>query len=297
MKYRDAATFRQALLARLRTLSGSAGIPFERLRKRLVFERLVARLLAVAPGRWALREALALDFRFRFQARATKDADLVGPDDVEAATDDLIAAQTCDLGDHFVFAMRRIQEGDPSQPEPTISFHVTAQVAGAVFDEATVDVGFRDTTEWEPETVASDLLAFAGIEPTRIPVIPLEVQVAEKVHAYTRKYGRYQRASTRVKDLIDLVLIVSTATLDAHRLRVALDGVFTRRATHLLPSALPSPSADWSRPYGAMAQQIDVDPDPAAGHRKVSACLDPVLAGLAVGRWDPLGRAWKTEEG
>lgn len=69
MRYDDAAAFRQALLARLRNIASSTGIPFERLRKRVVFERLLARLLKVAPDRWALKGALALDFRFQFRVR------------------------------------------------------------------------------------------------------------------------------------------------------------------------------------------------------------------------------------
>jgi hypothetical protein len=37
------------------------------------------------------------------------------------------------------------------------------------------------------------------------PTLPLELQIAEKVHAYTRTYGT-DASSTRVKDLIDMVL-------------------------------------------------------------------------------------------
>ncbi len=263
MKYEDAAAFRQALLSRLRSVVSSTGIPFERLRKRLVFERLLARLLKVAPKRWALKGALALDFRFQSRARTTKDADLIGTRNVEEATEDLIAVQTVDLQDHFAFVVRRSRETDPNHPEPSVSFHVTAQVAGLVFDEATIDVEAQGSFDWEPDVVTSDLLAFAGLEPVAIPVIPLEVQVAEKLHAYTRTYGKRQRASARVKDLIDLALIVETAALDAGSLRAALDCVFTRRATHTLPATLPPPPADWSTPYRAMAKQVGVNPDPA----------------------------------
>lgn len=48
MKYRTSVAFRTALEARLKaTQSGTVGLA--RLRKRVVFERLLARLLAVAP--------------------------------------------------------------------------------------------------------------------------------------------------------------------------------------------------------------------------------------------------------
>lgn len=62
MRYGSAVAFRRALLDRLRTAAVQEGIPFERLRKRVVFERLLARLLKAAPNRWVLKGALALDF-------------------------------------------------------------------------------------------------------------------------------------------------------------------------------------------------------------------------------------------
>lgn len=38
-----------------------------------------------------------------------------------------------------------------------------------------------------------------------VPALPIEQHIAEKVHAYTRRYGR-GNSSTRVKDLIDLAV-------------------------------------------------------------------------------------------
>lgn len=49
MRYGSAVAFRRALLDRLRTAAAQEGIPFERLRKRVVFERLLTRLLKWRP--------------------------------------------------------------------------------------------------------------------------------------------------------------------------------------------------------------------------------------------------------
>ena len=51
------------------------GISLTRLRKEVVFDRLLARLLRVAPHRWLLKGALALDFRLEERARTTMDLD------------------------------------------------------------------------------------------------------------------------------------------------------------------------------------------------------------------------------
>ena len=101
MKYQTAAGFRTALERRLLEPSRDSGTSLVRLRKAVVFDRLLARLLRVAPGRWVLKGALALDFRMGERTRTTKDMDLVRKDDEESATTDLIACQAIDLDDFF----------------------------------------------------------------------------------------------------------------------------------------------------------------------------------------------------
>ncbi len=95
------------------------------------------------------------------------------------------------------------------------------------------------------ELQTDDLLVFAGIEPTKIPVISLELQIAEKLHAYTQTYEG-GRISTRVKDLIDLALIAELSVLDAQKLRREIGSVFRRRGAALSPlRSLPSRGKMW----------------------------------------------------
>lgn len=55
-----AASFRRALEDRLRSEAQDSGVPLNRLRKEAAFNRLLARLRAVAPEGWALKGGLAL---------------------------------------------------------------------------------------------------------------------------------------------------------------------------------------------------------------------------------------------
>lgn len=112
MRYRTAAAFRQALEARLQAQARQPGaaVSLLRLRKAVVFDRLLARLLHTAPDRWTLKGGLALDFRLGRSARTTLDMDLAYRDDVDAATEALLAAQSLDLGDYFSFAIRRTEQ-------------------------------------------------------------------------------------------------------------------------------------------------------------------------------------------
>lgn len=299
MRYGSAGAFRRALETRLLEHSRQTGLSLARLRKSVVFARLLARLLALAPDRWMLKGGLALDYRLGIRVRTTKDMDLTRQEGEEAAAADLIAAQTLDLGDDFTFVIERTRRLDEVEGANAVRYHVRASLDGRVFEEVVVDVGFdHPSPDWQPDVVRGpDLLGFAGIPPVDAPTLPLELQIAEKVHAYTRTYGT-DASSSRVKDLIDMVLIGSGASMDAGLLSRALAETFERRGQHDLPSALPTPPSDWAVPYRRLANEVGLDSDLESGHRSAAALLDPILAGVVrSGRWDLSRQAWRRPTG
>jgi hypothetical protein len=172
------------LEARLQARSRESGTSLVRLRKAVVFDRLLARLVLVAPDRWVLKGALALDYRLGDRARTTKDVDLGRQDDEEAATADFLAAQAVDLRDHFVLVIQRTDRLDQLQDGVAVRYHAACELAGRPFDDVTIDVAFGDAPIGEPEVVLTGaLLAFADIDPVQVPAIPLAQHAAEKVHA------------------------------------------------------------------------------------------------------------------
>jgi predicted nucleotidyltransferase component of viral defense system len=232
LKYASAGAFRRALETRLAAHARDTGLSVVRLRKEVAFDRLLARLFVVAPDRWVLKGALALDYRFGDRARATKDVDLVIAGDETSATADLLAAQATDLSDFFALAIERTAGLDRLIEGAAVRYHVRAELAGRIFDEFVLDVGFDPPAGVRFDRLRGpDLLAFADIAPVEVFSLPLEFHVAEKLHAYSRGYGAGALVSTRVKDLLDLALIPSEARLDARRLHVALEETFERRAS------------------------------------------------------------------
>jgi hypothetical protein len=294
VKYTSAAAFRQALETRLRAISRDQGSSLVRLRKAVAFDRLLARLLVAAPGRWVLKGGLALDYRFGARARTTKDMDLATQAGEEAATSDLLSAGDLDLGDYFTFAIERTSKLDQLVEGSAVRFHVRADLAGRRFEDFVVDIGFDMPLDWEPDVlVGPDLLGFADIDPVSAPSLPLELQIAEKVHAYGRAYGSNGIGSTRVKDLVDLALVATTAELDAARVRRAIEETFEHRSGRDVPTALPPPPRDWDVPFRRLAGEIGLVADLAAGHELAARLLDPILSGeLATGRWHPAGQGW-----
>lgn len=293
MRYATAAAFRQALDDRLKTEAASTGLGIARLRKRVAFELFLGRLVAVAPDHWVLKGALALDFRFHATTRPTRDMDLGRTDDEDAATEDFAAAQELALDDFFTFAARRTEAFDDVDDFRAIRFHVTAELAGRVFDQFVVDVGFADSISWTPDAIeTSDLLSFAGIERIRVPALPLPQHIAEKLHAYTREYGASGRESTRPKDLVDILLIARSERLDGASLRNALEVTFGQRDQQTMPASLPPPPSSWEEPYRRLATEVDVEPALDKAFAAAAEFLDPILAGRADGEWNPQRRTW-----
>lgn len=294
MRYESANAFRTALEQRLKTEAQATGVALLRLRKRVAFERFLARLATSESSGWVLKGAFALELRLGLRARTTKDIDLGRADDEEAATEHLEAATHVDLGDFFDFEVRRTPALDAATGFHAVRYTVRADLDARRFEQFPVDVAFSEATPIQAEPLlGANSLEFADVAGSQLPVVSLEQHVAEKLHAYTGAFGRDQRESTRVKDLVDLVLIGESAEIDAKRLRDALATTFEQRTRQPLPNALPLPPSSWARPYAVLAREVGIADGVEAGHAAAAQLLDPVLRSEAGGRWDCAARRWR----
>lgn len=283
--YATPQAFRTALEARLRNLAQSRGTDLQRLQRRVSFERLLARLFIQDDPPWFLKGGYALELRLKDQARSTVDVDISVPETVciqflnemgrdvscvEAVYAHLQEAAASDLGDGFEFLIGRLQEEHTGAPRGGARCSVEARMAGRTFTRFHLDVGLGDFVLDQPDWVeGSALLAFAGISPVQVALYPVAQQFAEKVHAYT--FPWHDRDNTRVKDLIDLVLLVGTDLPDPGRIRCALRATFETRDTHPIPARLPEPPPSWAEPYAALARELEL---PASTLQEAYAYLD-----------------------
>lgn len=80
---------------------------------------------------------------------------------------------------------------------------------------------------------------------------------AEKLHALTRTYQSGE--SSRVKDLVDLVLLIEDGVPADGRLVRTVEHVFAVRRTHPTPAQLDAPPIAWREPYAVLAAEIGLD--------------------------------------
>jgi hypothetical protein len=251
----------------------------------VAFDRLLARLFREEAAPWALKGGYALELRFK-AARSTVDIDLTlqrvgAATSADRETNQVVRempqnAADIPLGDWFEYAIGPPAMDLTAAPYGGARYPVEARMDERIFARFHLDAGIGDVVMQPLETiVCRDWLGFAGIETPRVRMIGREQQFAEKVHAYTLPRNS---ANSRVKDLVDLLLLIGSGELNQRRIQNALRLTFERRGTHDLPAGLPSPPADWQIPFQALAQECGLPTDIAAVFAGVQAYLEKVLA-------------------
>jgi hypothetical protein len=262
MNYDSPAAFRMALEARLLQRARSLSLDLNRLRRGVVFERLLVRLERAEPGVWVLKGGMALEVRWQLRARSTRDLDL----DLRAHLADGTAVRLALAvplasdpdGDWFQFvvgearALTALEAGRAGW-----RFPVAAALAGRSFAEVKIDVVLRRQEISPTERLRlPGALDFAGIATADVDVMDRRQHFAEKLHALTRSYA--DGPSSRVKDLADLVLLIDDGLEPAGALLAITQRLYDARASHALPVELPDPPSDWAARYAELAADLDV---------------------------------------
>jgi hypothetical protein len=248
LTYETAAGLRQAIDARLVARAKSEHVEVNRLRRALVFERVMVRLDAGEPGEWVVKGGMVLEWRLGERARATRDLDLVRRGHAVAGSElrdrlvELLAVDVAD--DRFAFEI-----GPPQPLDVGFRFNVAAQLAGKVFASVRLDVAARAEELLATETlqVPGALPDFDRLPPPHVEVASPAQHFAEKLHALTREYG--DRPNTRVRDLVDVLLLIEMDLVRSSEILPLVRHVFESRGTHPVPVEIPDPPAAWTRDY------------------------------------------------
>lgn len=290
--YGSPGAFRRALTDRLRAMAGASRWTLPQLQRQLAYDRLLERLYLVDDG-WVVKGAAALLAR-DLGMRATIDVDVYRARAREVAEAELREAARRDIGDWFRFeigAGRPVGNGDAGVRLPT-----TALVGPTQWSTFHVDlVGSELSVTGEPEPMPPlARVLMPDVEQHGYRVYPLVDHIADKVVATFQLYGDQQRPSTRYKDLVDLVSIVTGAAVAAGPQLAAIASEARRRG--VTPSVrfdVPD-TALWEPGYAAEAARslLTIARTLDEALAVVRPCLDPLLDGTAVGTWDPHGGLW-----
>jgi hypothetical protein len=262
-KFKTAADFRKSLESRLKNLAMEKGENLQRIREKVAFDRLLARLFSSEEPNFFLKGGYAMELRFK-TARATKDIDLTTLKRMKGVNgflnsivlEDLRILAQRDLGDFFVYRIGEAQFDLDNAPYGGARYPVSALLDGKVFVRFQLDVGADAIVTHVEKVKGTDWLDFCGIPSSSFALISNEQQFAEKLHAYT--LPRLERPNTRVKDLVDMVILARTKSLNLEILKGALKQVFKVRLTHPLPQQIDMPPKTWETPYNNLAKECDL---------------------------------------
>lgn len=288
MKYESARAFRQALEERIRHNYTGSQIP--RIRKMIAFERLMARL----GPRWVLKGGYAIQIRTD-KARTTQDVDLFVAD---TSYDDIEKVLRQDLNqnldDYFEFIIA--EPAIIGAGEQSLRFQVTSRLAGRVFERFHVDVGYTDPLIDPIDLLTPpNFLDFAKVDVSTIPCYSIYQHIAEKVHAIARPRTS---ESSRVKDLVDLVLLAGLDThIEADLLEEAVALVFNNHADQI-PGSFDNFPSSWQLRYNRLANELQLPYlEFEDAIRAASEFISPVLSHQVAGQnWDPKNWQWEVQE-
>jgi hypothetical protein len=289
--YASPTAFRRGLTDRLRAAAQDSGWNLQELQRRIAYDRLLERLY-VADDSWVIKGATALLAR-RIGVRGTRDIDLFRNGDRESAERDLRDRAGYDIGDWFRF---ELAAGQPMLERARglripVTAYIGTQWAEFHLDLLGPDVRMTGEPDGVPPLVP---LAMPGVEQHGYRAYPLIDHVADKIAAIYQRHGELRRPSTRYRDLVDLVAIVTTADIPAAPQMAALTAEAAQRGITLAGSFGIPDRGLWVPGYGAAAARSMLrhgrSLDEALGI--VRPFADPLLRGTATGRWDRRLQSW-----
>ncbi len=223
--------------ARLLNLAKAQNVDFNQILVRFSLERLLYRLSQSphAP-KFVLKGALLFTVWYDMPHRATRDADFLGfgASDLRSLEQSFqdICAIACDDGIQF----------DPQSVRAEAILKDSGYSGARVLIQGTlaharcrtqIDVGFGDAITPAPQLTVYPVL-LPDLPPPCLRTYPVYSVIAEKLHAIVR----LGMANTRLKDYLDLLVILDRETLCPDVLAAAIRATFERRQLSL-PGAAP----------------------------------------------------------
>jgi predicted nucleotidyltransferase component of viral defense system len=204
---------------------------------RYALERLLYRLSRSAHAdRFLLKGAMLFTLWYDMPHRPTRDVDLLGfgASDLAsiAQTFKEIASVVAEDGMRFDPESVTAEEIRKEAGYAGVRVLISAELAGARV-KAQVDIGFGDAVTPGPVQAVYPVMLEDFPAPT-LQAYPVYTVIAEKLHAI----ALLGMTNSRLKDYLDLSVLLERETLDADILAKAIAGTFRRRGM-LVPAVLP----------------------------------------------------------
>ena len=288
MAYQTPAEFDRALKRAVRGAGGDPGAGY----RQALRDRFLCRVFRGGRADLVLKGGSGMLARIP-DARATRDVDfgLVVPGDADSVVADLVERASADLGDFCRFELTRREERmDDNGYSRLLKLRFSTYVGAEEKDPVLIDLSLDCAPTGTP-VVADPVgrVALEGVESSPYVLYPVCDQLADKLCATMEvQPGGYP--SSRMKDLVDIVLMARTQELAWRDLRVAVAAECARRGM-AVPGRFEAPEF-WRSGFARFARRQGVDVTFDGACEIAGALFDPVLGDVACGTWHPEGLRW-----
>lgn len=268
------------------------------------FDRFLSRVFAAGEeSEWLLKGGTSMLARVS-RTRTTKDVDLAAEaTDLDEAIEALRETASRDLGDHVRFEISSVKEAGGKDQQPgvatrRVTFACLDAHTGRLLGHVPVDVAVGTPPIGTVETVepATRLRLNKALASHPYRLFPLADHIADKVTATLATNYPGGNRSSRVKDLVDLVVIAKTQHVDLAELSQAI--THKQRHTGAAAAEAFTVPGDWAKAYRTLAAATPaadglVDIDEATD--LVSQMVNPAMTRdvPAAATWIP-GAGWST---
>jgi len=231
------ANLAASVRARLLNIAKAQRTDFNQVLLHFALERMLYRLSQSAHAdRFLLKGALLFTLWYDMPHRTTRDVDLLGfgPSDLETISQTFRDIAGIKVGDGIVFDPGTVVVDEIRKDAGYAGARVliTGELARARF-KTQVDIGFGDAVTPGPVEAVYPVL-IEDLPAPRLRTYPAYTVISEKLHAI----ALLGMANSRLKDYLDLWVLLDRETLDAGTLAQAIAATFTRRGMPV-PVVLP----------------------------------------------------------
>ncbi|MBC7277879.1 nucleotidyl transferase AbiEii/AbiGii toxin family protein [Nocardioides sp.] len=269
------------------------------------FDRFLSRVFAAGEhSEWLLKGGMSMLARVP-RSRTTKDMDLAAQHaaDLDSAGQALTKLVDTDLGDHLTFRLIGSAPTGLGDNQPGVA---TRRFTFACFDadhDTQIDTMTVDVVVGPPPVGRPEIVDPANRLHLRKPLIthpyrlyPVVDQIADKVCATMDTNYPGSKRSSRVKDLVDLVVLAHTQTVELAELRSAIEA--KRAISGIDPFSHFDAPPDWARTYSTTARGVPLASDMTAATASdlVATFIDPALDTISdTATWNPDNLTWTTD--
>lgn len=223
--------------ARLLNVAKERGVDFNQVLVRFALERILYRLSqSEYADHFLLKGALLFTLWYDMPHRATRDADLLGfgANDLESVIQTFQDITSVAVDDGIVFDPASVvaEEIRKDAGYAGARILISGELAGARC-KTQIDIGFGDAVTPGPVDATYPVL-LADLPSPRLRTYPVYTVVAEKLHAI----ALLGMTNSRMKDYLDLSVLLDRETMDANLLAQAIKATFERRGM-AVPTTLP----------------------------------------------------------